>query len=107
MRLPIIDTTRTVSFLAETVEFDGIDREIWITVIRCPVDGIYTLPGYHATREEAAASWEADQAAQDDEMPAHIQELIDAVEKADADAQEDDTPDHIVETMNAALARRL
>lgn len=59
MRLPIIDTTRTVRFLPETVEFDGIDRQIWLTVIRCPVDGTYTLPDYHSSRAEAEATWQA------------------------------------------------
>lgn len=53
MRAPIIDTTRTVTIETDTVEFDGIDREIWLIVTRCPVNGIDTGPEYYATRAEA------------------------------------------------------
>ena len=56
MREAIIDTTRTVSVESETVEIDGIDREIWCVVTRCPVNGIDTGGEYFATREEAIAA---------------------------------------------------
>ena len=56
MRGPIIDTTRTVSISSDTVEFDGIERTIWLIVVRCPVDGPSVHPEYFATREEAQAA---------------------------------------------------
>ena len=55
----IIDTTRTVSVKSETVEINGIDREIWVVVMRCPVDGISVSGEYYASREEAAAARDA------------------------------------------------
>lgn len=53
MRAPIIDTTRTVSIHSDTVEFDGIDRTIWLIVTSCPVNGPDVHPEYFATREDA------------------------------------------------------
>jgi hypothetical protein len=57
MRAPIIDTTRTVTIESDTVEIDGIDREIWAIVTRCPVNGMYV--DYFASREEAQAELDA------------------------------------------------
>ena len=59
MRQPIIDTIRTVSIECETVEIDGVDREIWAIVTRCPVNGISTSGEYFATRSEAIAARDA------------------------------------------------
>lgn len=57
MRQPIIDTIRTVSIECETVEIDGVDRDIWAIVTRCPVNGISVE--YFATRSEAVAALDA------------------------------------------------
>jgi hypothetical protein len=57
MRAPIIDTTRSVTIESDTVEIDGIDREIWAIVTRCPVNGMYV--DYFASREEAQAELDA------------------------------------------------
>jgi hypothetical protein len=59
MRHPIIDTTRTVTVESEIVEIDGIDREIWAVVVRCPVNGLYVEGDYFASREEAVADLDA------------------------------------------------
>lgn len=59
MRLPVIDTTRTITVESDIVEFDGIDREIWFVVTRCPVNGIDTGPEYYTSRAEAQAALEA------------------------------------------------
>lgn len=53
MREAIIDTTRTITIESETVEIEGIDREIWAIVVRCPVNGTYVDGDYFISREEA------------------------------------------------------
>lgn len=54
MRAPIIDTTRTLTVEKDVVEFDGIDREVWLIVERCPVNGVNVWGSdYYASREEA------------------------------------------------------
>lgn len=58
MRLPVIDTTRTVTIESDIVEIDGVDREIWSVVTRCPVNGIDTGGEYYASRAEAEAALE-------------------------------------------------
>lgn len=58
MRGSIIDTTRTVTVESDIIEIDGIDREIWSVVVRCPVNGIDTGGEYFASREEAIAALE-------------------------------------------------
>jgi hypothetical protein len=55
MREAIIDTTRSVSVESDIVEINGIDREIWAIVVRCPIDGISVSGQYYASREEAWA----------------------------------------------------
>lgn len=57
MRFPIIDTTRTISIESDIVEIDGVDREIWAIVERCPVYGVEV--DYYATKEEALAALNA------------------------------------------------
>lgn len=53
MRAAIIDTTRTITIESDIVEIDGIDREIWSIVTRCPVNGIDTGGEYFVSRAEA------------------------------------------------------
>ncbi len=57
MRNQIIDTTRSVSFEKEIVEIDGVDREIWSIVIRCPVNGVSVSTECYGSRDEAADAW--------------------------------------------------
>lgn len=60
MRLPIIeDTTRSVTIESDLVEIGGVDRSIWQIVVRCPVQGVYTVGDYHASREEAQTELDA------------------------------------------------
>jgi hypothetical protein len=59
MRGQIIDTTRTVRVECDTVEIDGVDREIWSIVTRCPVNGVSVSGEYFATRSEAVAALDA------------------------------------------------
>lgn len=54
MRLPIIDTTRSVTFVRDCMDFAGFERDIWSIVINCPVDGTYlATTEYFETLEEA------------------------------------------------------
>lgn len=59
MRAAIIDTTRTITIESDIVEIDGIDREIWAVVERCPVYGVDVWPDYYASKEEALAALNA------------------------------------------------
>lgn len=56
MRAPIIDTTRTVTVESDIVEINGVDREIWAIVTRCPVNGIDAGGEYYCSREDAVAA---------------------------------------------------
>ena len=56
MRDAIIDTTRTITVESDIVEIDGIDREIWCVVERCPVYGVDVWPEYYASKAEALAA---------------------------------------------------
>ena len=56
MREAIIDTTRTVTVESDIVEINGVDREIWAIVTRCPVNGIDVGGEYYCSREEAVAA---------------------------------------------------
>lgn len=59
MRGPIIDTTRTITTESDVVEIDGVEREIWYVVERCPVWGVEVWPDYYASKAEAMAAMNA------------------------------------------------
>ena len=59
MRDAIIDTTRTITVESDIVEINGVDREIWCVVERCPVYGVDVWPEYYASKEEAMAALHA------------------------------------------------
>lgn len=57
MRHPIIDTIRTIGVESDIVEINGVDREVWCVVERCPVWGVEVE--YYATKDEALAALNA------------------------------------------------
>lgn len=59
MRDAIIDTTRTITIESDIVEINGVDREIWSVVERCPVRGVDVWPEYYASKGEAQAALSA------------------------------------------------
>lgn len=53
MRLPVIDTTRTIQVI-DASEVYGEDGEGgFLIAVRCPVEGPYTLPPFYTDRRTA------------------------------------------------------
>ena len=46
--------TRTIRIVHDVAEIEGVDRDIWLVVLHCPVNGAEILGEYHTSRAEAA-----------------------------------------------------